>query len=85
MTMTIAETQVCPICQAKNQCAMAVGKSIHGCWCLTQPHSIAAALSRFKSENPQIQFKHKQCICPQCAQAMIDASCEVSDVEIYIP
>jgi len=57
---------ICPVCGDSNQCAMASGKPVSECWCISvtiAPQALAAIPA------PAVG---KYCLCPKCATATGD-------------
>ncbi|WP_159267205.1 cysteine-rich CWC family protein [Zhongshania aliphaticivorans] len=51
----------CPLCEQKNQCAIAAGKPSSSCWCMT------AIIDKTTLQKVARDSK-KRCVCPQCGQ-----------------
>ncbi|WP_240778850.1 cysteine-rich CWC family protein [Shewanella sp. SNU WT4] len=65
-------SQICPRCQASNQCAVASGANINACWCLniTFPTRPAANTSDLTLE-PNAVIRPDACLCQTCAEAIL--------------
>lgn len=61
---------ICPLCGAENQCAVAAGKPPEDCWCqnVTINPEVLAALPA--------EAVNKVCLCPACGTATPEESRE---------
>ena len=69
--LSVTESQICPLCQGANQCAVIVGKGIEDCWCALQTFPPLAALQAQASDSPLGVINHilpsaDACICQAC-------------------
>ncbi|RLA48834.1 MAG: hypothetical protein DRR04_06240 [Gammaproteobacteria bacterium] len=62
MTKPDAQQQICPLCGADNQCAMAAGQPTESCWCLNVSLS-PGALAAIPAESVGVR-----CLCPACGR-----------------
>ncbi|MCU8010070.1 cysteine-rich CWC family protein [Shewanella oncorhynchi] len=69
--LSVTESQICPLCQGANQCAVIVGKGIEDCWCTKQVFPPLAVLQAQASDSLQgaispILPSADACICQTC-------------------
>ena len=62
MTKPEQQQDICPLCGADNQCAMAPGAAADSCWCqdiTINPEALAAIPA---------EAVGKRCLCPACGK-----------------
>ncbi|MGI1987718.1 cysteine-rich CWC family protein [Shewanella glacialipiscicola] len=68
--LSVTESQICPLCQGVNQCAVTLGKGIEDCWCAQQVFPPLAALQAQALDEPQVislqLASTDACICQVC-------------------
>lgn len=69
--LSVTESQICPLCQGANQCAVILGKGIEDCWCAQQSFPPLAVLQQQASGSQQgalslILPSADACICQAC-------------------
>ncbi|SUI93204.1 cysteine-rich CWC family protein [Shewanella morhuae] len=68
--LSVTESQICPLCQGANQCAVILGKGIEDCWCALQVFPPLATLQEQALDEPQVLSLQlastDACICQVC-------------------